>query len=204
MKSEIDSMIGYDENVYWRGKPDKKCFFLESVFNPFMPFALIWLLIDGTIIGGFIGSRAVSQQPNMVWFMLFFFAIHLMPVWLYVGGLLLIVRRHRNIEYVVTDKAIYVSSGTWTSHVSMKPLNELSDISVRRGIFDKKIGVGDVITHEIQICDIAEYEKVFKMIKQLQTNLYSDTMYPNDLRPETNVGNRTTYTGYYNPEDYDR
>ena len=47
----------------------------------------------------------------------------------------------------------------------------------------------------LTISDISEYQEVFSMIKQLQTDVYADTMYPNDLRPAENHGYQTRYKG---------
>lgn len=62
-------------------------------------------------------------------------------------------------------------------------------------------GTGDVIStcahgHEAggDICNIPDYERVFSLVKQLQEDIYSDTMYPNDLRPAENHGYQTKYT----------
>ena len=45
------------------------------------------------------------------------------------------------------------------------------------------------------IADIKDYRKVFGIIKELQEDIYTDTMYPNDLRPEENHGYKTKYNG---------
>jgi hypothetical protein len=73
------------------------------------------------------------------------------------------------------------------------------------------LGVGDVVltcTHHsyssrhrsalngFAICDIPDYQRVFKMVKDLQTDIYSDTMYPNALRPEENPGYNTQYNKF--------
>ena len=80
----------------------------------------------------------------------------------------------------------------------MKPFAELSHISIHRGIFDQILGVGDVVftcDHRggLTICDIKDYKRVFNMTKKLQTDIYSDTMYPNALRPAENPGYNTKY-----------
>ena len=49
--------------------------------------------------------------------------------------------------------------------------------------------------HPTAIADIKDYRRVFELIKNLQENIYTDTMYPNDLRPEENHGYRTKYNG---------
>ena len=45
----------------------------------------------------------------------------------------------------------------------------------------------------MNIENIADFEEVFKLIKEYQEAIYSDTMYPNDLRPSENHGYNTKY-----------
>lgn len=208
--SDLETMVGRDETVLWRGRPEKKCFILESIFNPFLPFALIWAVIDGVFITAFLQNAPISEVS---WFIIPFFALHLMPVWLYLGGIFLSFRKYRHTAYIVTDRGIYISGGTFAYHYEMKPFTDLSHINIHRGIFDQWLGVGDVVTvcghsgynsrsshssHGMTICDIADYQKVFTMIRDLQTDIYSDTMYPNDLRPAENRGYKTKYTNRNN------
>lgn len=205
--TDLELMVGQGETILWRGKPHKKCFMLECVFNPMLPFAAIWAFFDLGVIG--MISLSGDGMGGMALFLLFFFALHLMPVWLYLGGVFLSLRKYKHTEYIVTDKGIYVSGGAFAYTNEMKPFTDLSHINIHRGIFDQWLGVGDVVTvcahtgsgtgdghgsHGISICDIPDYQKVFSMIKELQTDIYSDTMYPNDLRPSENHGYQTEYT----------
>ena len=206
-RSNLELMIGSNENILWRGKPNKKCFILESIFNPMLPVAVFWGLIDIFFIGMTVAFNGGSE---MLLFLLLFMLIHMMPVWIYIGGVLLSIRKYKHTEYMVTDKGIYVSGGAFSYTCEMKPFTDLAHINLHRGIFDQWLGVGDIISvcshqsmtsssshshasHGISICDIEDYQKVFTMIKELQTDIYSDTMYPNDLRPEENHGYQTKY-----------
>ena len=88
----------------------------------------------------------------------------------------------------------------------MKPFAELAHVSVSQCVFDRMCGTGDVICtcehgHGAggDILNIEYYESVFKLVKELQENIYSDTMYPNDLRPQENHGYKTKYVR----SDYD-
>ena len=206
-KSDLEAMVGMNESILWRGKPDKKCFILESIFNPMLPFALIWAIIDLVVIG-----FTFSASGGMLMFILPFMLLHLMPVWIYIGGVIMSFRKHRNTEYIITDKGIYVSGGIFAYKYEMKPFTDLSHINIHRGIFDQWLGVGDVVTvcshtgyssssshshssHGLTICDIPDYQQVFAMVKQLQTDIYADTQYPNDLRPGENHGYQTQYRG---------
>ena len=212
-RTDLEAMISQGEQVFWRGKPQKKCFIFESIFNPLLPFAIIWAAFDiGFIVNSSKAASETGAGSAIGSFMLVFFALHLMPVWIYLAGVLLSVRRYKNTEYIVTDKGIYISGGAFTYSCQMKPFAELSNVTIHRGIFDQTFGVGDVVlstssfvpvanngsrnaVRGLTISDIEEYQQVFALVKQLQTDIYSDTMYPNDLRPAENHGYQTQYKG---------
>ena len=216
-KSELELMVGKDEKIFWQGKPNKRCFILEGIFNPMLPFALAWFLFDSLFIATFIGGAATSGAPAVFSiFPLIFFLIHLMPVWIYLGGVIFVFRRYQHTEYIVTDKGVYISGGLFSYTCNMKPFTELARVNIHRGIIDQIIGVGDVVLTSnnvadlyssnirvngrpldvgTTIADIKDYRKVFEIIKKLQEDIYTDTMYPNALRPEENQGYRTKYNG---------
>jgi len=71
-------------------------------------------------------------------------------------------------------------------------------VNIHRGIFDQMLKVGDVVVTasngNLSIIDIPDYEDVFRMVKKLQEDIYSDVQYPNALRPSENLGYRTEYS----------
>lgn len=201
MQSELRRLISQSEQILYDGKPDKKCFFLECIFNPLLPIAIVWAIIDFGILGMTIIDEGAD---GFLFFLIPFMTLHLMPVWLYLGGILFATRKYRNTEYVVTDRAIYVSYGTFTKNVHAKPFNEPAHVQLHQGFFDQKLNVGDVIVTTSQrgqgdhpdvitFNSISDYVEVYNLIQQLQTDIYADTMYPNDLRPEENHGYQTKY-----------
>jgi len=206
-KTGLDAMIGPREKVFWRGKPDKKCFYLEAIFNPFLVVAILWGAID---IGFISAMHSVNSSVIIHKFVVFFFALHLFPVWLYLFGILFVVLRYKHTEFMVTDRGVYTSGGVFAKTYEMKPYTEVSHINIHRGIFDQWLGVGDVVMSSnqdgyntrslpsvyrgITICDIADFQKVYNIVKELQTDVFADTMYPNALRPQENRGYDTTYT----------
>ena len=216
-KSELELMVGSNEKILWKGKPNKRCFILEGIFNPMLPFALVWFLFDSLFIAAFIGGAATPGAPAVFSiFPLIFFLFHLMPVWIYLGGVIFVFRRYQHTEYIVTDKGVYISGGLFSYTCNMKPFTELARVNIHRGIIDQIIGVGDVVLTSnnvadlyssnirvngrpldvgTTIADIKDYRKVFELIKKLQEDIYTDTMYPNALRPEENPGYRTKYNG---------
>ena len=65
MVEELKSMVGMDETILYEGKPDKKCFIYESIFNPLLPIAIIWAIFDMGFLGFGMGSiRDVGYYGN--------------------------------------------------------------------------------------------------------------------------------------------
>lgn len=199
--NDLKLLIGKNEQIYFEGKPNKKCYILEGIFNPLLPFALIWAIIDFIIFG--ISFEQFKDQKGII-FLIVFFAIHLMPVWIYLSGVLFISRKYKNTNYIVTDRGIYVSSGLFTKNMDCKPFAELSHINLHRGIFDQMCNAGDIIAttdqlnskgkaKTITIANITNYIEIYNLVKQLQTDIYSDIMYPNAKRPAENPGYNTSY-----------
>ena len=210
MENELTLLIGKGEKILYAGKPDKRCFIIECIFNPLLPFAALWGLFDMFFIGAAFSS---DKADEAAFFIVPFMALHLMPVWIYLGGALLSFRRYRNTAYIVTDKGIYASGGIFGRTYKSKPFAELSHVDLHRGIFDQWFGVGDIITTSAQanpatmngrrtstnagisIDSIANYAEVYKLVKKLQEDIYTDVMYPNDLRPQENHGYKSRYKG---------
>lgn len=203
MIEELKAIVGSNEKILYEDKPNKKCYIFESIFNPLLPFALLWAIIDFSILGGtFLGQGSSSIYFFIVPFML----LHMMPVWIYLGGVIFTAKRYKNTAYIVTDRSIYVSGGLFTQNINVKPFAELSHINLHRGIFDQMFNVGDIVATSnqlsqngknitISISSISNYIDVYNMVKKLQTDIYTDVMYPNAKRPSENPGYNTEYKG---------
>ena len=203
MIEELKAIVGSNERILYEGKPNKKCYIFESIFNPLLPFALLWAIIDFSILGGAFFAEGFG---NMLFFIIPFMLLHMMPVWIYLGGILFTARRYKNTAYIVTDRAIYVSGGVFTRNINAKPFAELSHINLHRGVFDQMFNVGDIIATSnqltqngksttISIASVSNYVEVYNIVKKLQTDIYTDVMYPNAKRPSENPGYNTEYKG---------
>ena len=42
MDNELTLLVGKGEKILYAGKPDKRCFIFECIFNPLLPFAVLW------------------------------------------------------------------------------------------------------------------------------------------------------------------
>ena len=200
MNDDLKSMVGENEKIMQEGKPSKKCFIFESIFNPMLPFALIWAIIDL----GFIGTVSKFGNDGFGFFLVPFFLLHLMPVWIYLFGVIFSFRRYKNTYYIVMDKGMYLSEGMFAKKYDMKPFAELSHVNLKRGIFDQMLNCGDIeattsqmnqngMPVSIAFKSISNYEEVYKLVKKLQIDIYTDVMYPNDKRPKENHGYKTEY-----------
>ena len=209
----IEDYKSNEEMVLWKGKPNKSVYIKEKIFTPLAIFALIWIAFDmGFICIAFASSSGMPGPMKIV--LVPFFIFHLLPVWIYLGNIIFSVRSWNNTEYMVTDRAIYATSGVFTTKCDRKTFQEVTNVSFHQGIIDKKFNVGDVFIATgqtvntngrvkqlgINIIDIDDYLKVYKLITRTGTDIYSDTMYPNDLRPKENHGYNTSYTPEYDED----
>ena len=139
-------MVGKDEEILWTGKPNLKCFVLEAIFNPLLPFAIVWALFDGFFITAvFHKGEIVQQMPFLPIVLIAFFAVHLMPVWIYLGGVLFACLRQKHTDFIITNKGVYASGGTFSQTFDHKEIAQIDSVQIHRGIFDQWIGVGDII-----------------------------------------------------------
>ena len=102
----IKDIVNHDEEILWQGKPKKKAYILNAFFKMF-PIAVIWLLFDGTFIF-FLGRQSEFIPGPMKIFMVIFFLFHLLPVWIWLSGVITANRQHKNLEYAFTDKRIII------------------------------------------------------------------------------------------------
>ena len=185
---ELERIVGVGEHVIYRGKPDKKCFIYESIFNPMLPIALIWGILDFGFMFGATSATSGAGFSGMLMFLIPFFALHLMPVWIYLGGALLSAVRHRNTAYIITDKALYVTKGIFSRTAIRKPFGDLTFVNIHRGLFDQFFGVGDIIatTNEVnqdgskvtvRIDCVSDFLEVYERIKELKAAKDSEIMY---------------------------
>lgn len=200
----IEDYKNDDENILWKGKPNKSVYIKERIFTPLALLALVWLIFDVGFISFLFGQMDIG---NFKYIMIPFFIFHLFPVWFYLGKVIFSVREWNNTEYMITDKALYATSGIFTTNCNRKTFQEVTNVSFHQGIIDKNHNVGDVFvatgqetlrngrvrTIGINIIDIKDYLKVYRLINRTSSDIFSDTMYPNDLRPNSNHGYNTQY-----------
>ena len=197
-QTSIDAIIGDDEQVLWRGKPKKSAYIMNSVIK-MLPVALIFLAFDSVFIG-MIFSNGEYNIPTMfkVVFCVFL-AFHLIPVWIWVANAVTASRRHKNTEYAFTNKRVIVRSGVVGIDFKNVYYADVDSVNLKVGIVDKMLNVGDIyITGKSGAAVILDVENPYFLTQKLQkivVDIKTDVLFPNDLRPETNRGYNTKYTG---------
>ncbi len=60
----LRQQAGPSETIAWEGKKDTRVSIFEAIFNPMLPFALIWLIFDLTIILTFLSSKSNAADES--------------------------------------------------------------------------------------------------------------------------------------------
>lgn len=214
--SDLEVMIGPNEKILWRGRPDKKCFILKGLTQgifiamPIFELGVIFMTVVMALGGFFSMVMEEADMADKISAIVLVSMFHIVPVCSYIANVKLLFRRYRKTEYIVTDGGVYISGGALSNACVMKPFAELSQVYMYRGIWERWLDVGDVVmltyqdnsqpehshaVRAISISYIPDYLQVFELVKQLQTDIHSDIMYPNDLRPQANRGYQTQTMG---------
>ena len=193
----IDAIIGDDEQVLWRGKPKKSAFIMNAVIR-MLPIALIFLAFDGVFIGMIISYGEHIPMMFKVFFCVFL-VFHLIPVWIWIANVVTASRRHKNTEYAFTNKRVIVRTGVIGIDFKNAYYADIDSVNLKVGIIDKIMKVGDIyINGRSGAAVILDVENPYFLTQKLQkivVDIKTDVLFPNDLRPGTNRGYASKYTG---------
>lgn len=202
--NDIEGQLMPDESIIWKGEPKKSAFIINSSIT-MMPFALLWLAVDGFFIINILKSGA---HNDMQFFFIPFFALHLMPVWIWLYNIFTAYGRWKNTAYAVTNKRIIIRNGFIGYQYNSIYYTDISNVSLHVGVIDRMLGVGDVhiaTTHTLgttkkgtpinttSILDVADPEYVMSIVQKTVLDMQTDIHYPNALRPDVNPGYKTEY-----------
>lgn len=167
-----------------------------------LPIAILWLIIDG----GFIAGMCIIGKDMLafIWAIIVpFFAIHLMPVWIWISKIIHASTSHKNIEYAFTQKRIIIRTGLIVDFKNIY-YSDITGVNLRVGFFDKLFKVGDIYISSQMLSavlyDIPDPYFILKKIQKIVNDIKTDIIFPNQLRPSENKG----YATKYNPDDSDK
>lgn len=201
----IRDMMDSNEYQLWEGKPEKVTYIIG---NPIMyVVALVWGAFDFAFIGMMFGVGG-GLPMGFGLFMIPFFLLHLMPVWIAIGGPIYRAINWNYIQYVLTDKRIYIQSGVIGRDINVVEFTDISEPEVNVGLIEKLRGCGTIRltpsfyrnsrgnqqrSNKGALLHIEDPYNVYKRIKQMSVDIKSDIHYPNALRPDENPGYNTKY-----------
>ena len=194
-----------NENVLWAGRPAFAPFVASG--TPFLIIGVIWGSID---FFGFIRPMLLGKghaTAGLAGFMIPFFMLHLFPFW---GSLLNMVRLvlvHKNTAYAITSRRVMFRGGLWGIGYDSIDFDQITDLQVNIGPMERSIGAGTISISTASsgvsngrsigknFIGVSEPYEVYKEIKKVSLDVKTDFEYPNKLRPDTNPGYKTAYTG---------
>ena len=165
---DLSMELKQDEELLLRCVPQKASFVLSKSVS-LMPIAIIWLCFDGFALSMITRTdMPVGLRIGII----FFFAVHLLPVWLWVFSIVKAVRNHKRIEYALTNERIIVRDKDKLTSFYYK---DLSSVYVSVGLVDKLFKVGDIKisqrnfhsgSSELILLDISNPHAVGKKLQQ--------------------------------------
>lgn len=193
-----------NETVLWAGRPAFVPFVASGI--PFLIFGLIWFSID---FFAFISPLLLGKghaPSSFAGFMIPFFALHLFPFWASVLNMLRLVLVHKNAAYALTTRRVMFRGGFWGISFDSIDFDQITDLQVNIGPIERSIGAGTIKISTAgraqnaasltkNFIAVAEPYDVFKEIKKVSLDVKTDFEYPNQLRPSSNSGYKTAYTG---------
>ena len=197
-QNSIEDILSKDEKILQRLKPNKRVLLLESIFKG-LPVVLLWVAFDTFFIVMMIVTGAFKENPGLIPAVIAFFALHLLPLWLYILNIIKTMAGAKNIEYVFTDKRIIIRSGVIGIDFKNIYYTDVQGINCKVGIFDRMFKVGDLYIKALnQSAVLMNIETPYFYLQKLQKitlDIKTDIQYPNDLRPKENHGYNTEYKG---------
>lgn len=188
-------VLSAGEAVLWSGKPKKSSFLLDKSLT-MLPIAILWLAFDSSAI------ISIFTSDDAPWFLIPFFALHLMPVWIWFGNVLTASRRWRNTSYFVTNRRIIIQGGFLAVNEESLFFKEVRNVKVRIGLLDKLFGTGDICFNDEVVdkkqtgsffLDIENPHDIYARVQRIVLDMQTDMEYPNAFRPSENPGYNTEY-----------
>lgn len=197
--SQRNPALAAGEAILWRGKP-KKSAFIASRSLTMLPIAVIWLIVDL----GFVGASLLSADAP--WFMIPFMALHMMPVWIWLGNTLTAAKRWKNTQYYVTNRRIIIQGGFLAVNENSLFYKDIPNAQLQIGLIDKIAGTGSIVLDNgyydrsnrrshpgTKLENLEDAQNAYSRIQQTILDIQTDIEYPNAYRPEHNPGYNTDY-----------
>lgn len=191
-------VLASGEAILWQGKP-KRSAFVATKSLTMLPIAVLWACIDIPFV------MQMLRTGEMLFFIIPFFALHLMPVWIWLGNVITANRRWKHTNYYVTNRRIIIQGGFFAVNETSVFYKEIRNAQLRIGLLDKLLHTGDIVLDngvyisgknqppKPTLEDLEDPRAVYSRIQKIILDIQTDIEYPNAYRPAENPGYRTDY-----------
>ncbi len=187
-----DIFLNNNETIILTKKPQKKAFIIKNSLK-MMPIAIIWFVLDFGIISSSI------QDGEMLWFILPFFTLHLMPFWIWLANVITANRRWKNTKYIITNNRIIIQNGFFAVNETSLFYKDLRNAQMNIGLIGKVFHTGSIIfdgtskDESFIFEDLDNCEEIYNHVQKIILDIQTDIEYPNAFRPKVNDGYKTEY-----------
>ena len=191
-------VLGNGEYIIWNGKTKKAPFILAQSLT-MLPIAIVWICFD------FAAISSILSGGGFQLFLLGFFALHLFPVWIWLGCMISAPRRWRNTNYFVTNRRIIIRGGFFAVNEKSLFFKDVRSVQSKVGLFDKLCGTGSILFNS-EMSDgrnsrslapsfqyLENAEQVYQRVQRTVLDMQTDMEFPNAYRPAENPGYGTDY-----------
>ena len=121
------------EYLIWKGKPKRSAYIADKALS-MLPIAVFWAIFDFNFL-------RMAGGNGML---LIFLAVHMMPVWLWIGSAVTSVIQWRNEDYFLTNKRIIIRKGVFGPNKQSVFLRDVHTVDIHYGLLDRMFGSGDI------------------------------------------------------------
>lgn len=123
------------EYILWKGKPKRSAYIADKALS-MLPIAVIWAVFDFRFLNAAMAQRDAA--------MFVFLAVHMFPVWLWIGNAVTSVLQWRNEDYYLTNKRVIIRKGILNPSRQSVFLRDIHSSFVHYGLLDRLFGSGDI------------------------------------------------------------
>ncbi|MDO4604588.1 MAG: PH domain-containing protein [Helcococcus sp.] len=198
--------IDDNEKIIEIAKPDKFIYTFWHLRNiGVLIFLLIW-----TVVVVFIGRQFIFFEDEMlnpgIMFKFFPLILLAIPFIIFIINPILRYIQSSKIEYIITDKRVYIFSGVIGKDIQSIEYREIDKLKLNVGILEKIRGKGTIqltpdqsyyngdtryTEYGHRLIGIDKPYEIYKLLKNNTLDIVTDQQFPNEYRPNSNKGYNT-------------
>lgn len=185
-ETKIYDLVKSDEKIVKTYTPNTTAYVLRKILL-MLPVVLVWLLVDVVFII-YVANIAsdVAVNAGLVVCMVIFFALHLMPIWLWIWGATQTCSDLRNMEYVLTNKRLIIKNGIKSPNFTIINLKDIEAINYRKKSTDRLLKDGDISINSkynaVMLYNVYEVGEYLNVLLETVSAVNKDFITPEDFK----------------------